>query len=80
MIYLTCVLHISHNQDSSIYLISTRWSSLLGGGGGLGVGGKFWQHARCASAHITFAAFGKPSGGGGGRVLSDSTLHKEMSK
>ena len=26
--------------------------------GGIGGGGKFWQHASCASAHITFAAFG----------------------
>ena len=41
--------------------------------GVIGGGGKFWQHARCASAHITFAAFGKPSGGGGTGVELHST-------
>ena len=36
-----------------------------GGGGGVGCGGKFWKHARRASAHITFAALGSQVGGEG---------------
>ena len=63
-----CIGEQSHLSNLSVYfeVISTRWSSLLGGIGG---GGKFWQHASCANVHITFAAFGKPSvcvGEGGG--------------
>ena len=49
-----------------IYLFNLETELATWGGGGIGGGGKFWQHASCASAHITFAALGSQVGGGGG--------------
>ena len=52
-------------QQVTIYLFNLKTE--LATWGGIGGGGKFWLHASCASAHITFAALAGLAGGGGGR-------------
>ena len=67
MVYIGILVFLTKLLTSNYLKLNSLELATWGMRGG---GGKFWQHASCASAHITFAALpGGPWAGGGGGVL-----------
>ena len=61
--------HVAHHVVSAlqniIYLCNLKTEFATWGGGGLGVVASFWQHASCASAHISLSRPWQARLGGG---------------